>query len=189
MLCAWDWNLYLVCSFILLGIWYYSIGQKNCSLIYFLCTQQVGGTGNTTNYVQPTVGATTQPAMVTPTPANPPTYTPSAQQQVSSAEFQVNFDTPFSCGVVDFLYIVVGERQYYLSILLISILLSLFCAWYCIRSFFSDWIHDLKPIRYCQARCLYLQVLCTATSKSAQMLLTEIVFLSQAHWCFYIHYS
>ncbi|KAK3891220.1 hypothetical protein Pcinc_004886 [Petrolisthes cinctipes] len=48
----------------------------------------VGGTGNTTNYVQPTVGAPTQPAMVTPTPANPPSYTPSAQQQVSSAEFQ-----------------------------------------------------------------------------------------------------
>lgn len=52
----------------------------------------VGGNNTTTppTYVQPTVSAGTggQPAVVTPTPANPPSYTPSAQQQVTTAEFQ-----------------------------------------------------------------------------------------------------
>ena len=53
--------------------------------------QQIGNTGNPPNYVQPTVGVTNQPAVVNPTPApaNPPAYTPSAQQQVTTAEFQV----------------------------------------------------------------------------------------------------
>lgn len=54
-------------------------------------TTTVGGVGNPPNYVQPTVGAPkveAPPAMVTTTPANPPAYTPSAQQQVASAEFQ-----------------------------------------------------------------------------------------------------
>lgn len=53
-------------------------------------TSQIGNTGNPPTYVQPTVGATNQPAVVNPTPApaNPPAYTPSAQQQVTTAEFQ-----------------------------------------------------------------------------------------------------
>ncbi|XP_045125625.1 secretory carrier-associated membrane protein 1-like isoform X3 [Portunus trituberculatus] len=50
----------------------------------------IGNAGNPPTYVQPTVGVTNQPAVVnpTPTPANPPAYTPSAQQQVTTAEFQ-----------------------------------------------------------------------------------------------------
>ncbi|KAK8394566.1 hypothetical protein O3P69_006609 [Scylla paramamosain] len=53
-------------------------------------TTQIGNAGNPPTYVQPTVGVTNQPAVVnpTPTPANPPAYTPSAQQQVTTAEFQ-----------------------------------------------------------------------------------------------------
>ncbi|XP_050693658.1 secretory carrier-associated membrane protein 2-like isoform X2 [Eriocheir sinensis] len=53
-------------------------------------TTQIGNTGNPPNYVQPTVGMGGQPAVVnsTPAPANPPAYTPSAQQQVTTAEFQ-----------------------------------------------------------------------------------------------------
>ncbi|XP_068204467.1 secretory carrier-associated membrane protein 5 isoform X2 [Palaemon carinicauda] len=56
-------------------------------------TNSTVGVGNTVTpptYVQPTVsaGAGGQPAVVTPTPANPPSYTPSAQQQVTTAEFQ-----------------------------------------------------------------------------------------------------
>ncbi|KAG0714190.1 Secretory carrier-associated membrane protein 1 [Chionoecetes opilio] len=54
-------------------------------------TTQVGNTGNPPTYVQPTVGPGSQPAVVnpTPTPVNPPPpYTPSAQQQVTTAEFQ-----------------------------------------------------------------------------------------------------
>lgn len=56
--------------------------------------QQIGNTGNPPTYVQPTVGVGSQPAVVnpTPTPANPPAYTPSAQQQVTTAEFQVGFN-------------------------------------------------------------------------------------------------
>ncbi|XP_066978512.1 secretory carrier-associated membrane protein 1 isoform X8 [Macrobrachium rosenbergii] len=52
--------------------------------------QGVGNTVTPPTYVQPTVsaGAGGQPAVVTPTPANPPSYTPSAQQQVTTAEFQ-----------------------------------------------------------------------------------------------------
>lgn len=51
------------------------------------------GTGNTVappTYVQPTVSAGTvgQPAVVTPTPANPPTYAQSAQQQATAADFK-----------------------------------------------------------------------------------------------------
>lgn len=57
-----------------------------------LSLQQIGNTGNPPNYVQPTVGMGSQPAVVNPTPtaANPPAYTPSAQQQVTTAEFQVS---------------------------------------------------------------------------------------------------
>uniref|UniRef100_A0A0P4WQ78 Secretory carrier-associated membrane protein n=1 Tax=Scylla olivacea TaxID=85551 RepID=A0A0P4WQ78_SCYOL len=53
-------------------------------------TTQIGNAGNPPTYVQPTVGVTNQPAVVnpTPTPTNPPAYTPSAQQQVTTAEFQ-----------------------------------------------------------------------------------------------------
>nr|XP_045622049.1 secretory carrier-associated membrane protein 1-like isoform X3 [Procambarus clarkii] len=54
-------------------------------------TTTVGTGGNAAPYVQPVVGSgvvSGQPAVVTPTPNNPPTYTPSAQQQVTTAEFQ-----------------------------------------------------------------------------------------------------
>ncbi|KAK8727193.1 hypothetical protein OTU49_009745 [Cherax quadricarinatus] len=54
-------------------------------------TTTVGNAGNPPTYVQPVVGGgvvSGQPAVVTPTPNNPPTYTPSAQQQVTTAEFQ-----------------------------------------------------------------------------------------------------
>ncbi|XP_071533938.1 secretory carrier-associated membrane protein 1 isoform X2 [Panulirus ornatus] len=50
----------------------------------------VGNAGNPPTYVQPTagIGVGGQPAVVTPTPANPPAYTATAQQQVTTAEFQ-----------------------------------------------------------------------------------------------------
>lgn len=115
---------------------------------YIFLTKQVGGTGNT-NYVQPTVGATTQPAMVTPTPANPPTYTPSAQQQVSSAEFQVNFNTLVSCGDVDFLRSWREAVQYYLFIFWLAYCYFFLCwALYqaLLVTIVSDCIHDIKPI-------------------------------------------
>ncbi|XP_042207908.1 secretory carrier-associated membrane protein 1-like isoform X3 [Homarus americanus] len=55
-------------------------------------TTTAGNNGNPPTYVQPTVGGGVgtggQPAVVTPTPNNPPAYTPSAQQQVTTAEFQ-----------------------------------------------------------------------------------------------------
>lgn len=65
-----------------------------------LSLQQIGNTGNPPNYVQPTVGGGSQPAVVNPTPApaNPPAYTPSAQQQVTTAEFQVSWSHLSVCA-------------------------------------------------------------------------------------------
>lgn len=66
-----------------------------------LSLQQIGNAGNPPNYVQPTVGMGGQPAVVNPTPApaNPPAYTPSAQQQVTTAEFQVSWGSRNVCQV------------------------------------------------------------------------------------------